>query len=92
MSRIERVEEKLKRLYPDAEIQVKDETHKHIGHREILSIVSPIETHLEIIVCHPSLSNRKTIEVYKEINKELTQEFKTGLHAVTITCLDSPPE
>lgn len=87
MSRVERVAEELKKAFPDAEaIEVQDKTEEHLGHREMLQCLSPVETHLDILIRSSSFEKRKTIEIHREINKILQKEFNSGLHAVNISC------
>ncbi|KAH9385391.1 BolA family transcriptional regulator, general stress-responsive regulator [Nematocida major] len=86
MPRIERIEKFIREKYPNASIRITDKTKEHLGHKEILSLDNPQETHLDIKVWDESFKGSRPIDSIREINKAIKGEFEQGLHAVTIDC------
>ncbi|KAI5179995.1 hypothetical protein NEOKW01_0324 [Nematocida sp. AWRm80] len=85
--RRERILKKLKEKYPEAKIRITDRTDEHIGHREMMDMLSPEETHLDIFINTKEFNNIPTVNAIREVNKLINDEFDNGLHAVSITCL-----
>lgn len=86
MSRIERIATAIQTRYPNGFVLIKDETKKHIGHREIIENQNPQETHLSIIVQDSEFESTPPINSIREINRLIKDEFSNGLHAVDIQC------
>ncbi|KAI5185591.1 BolA family transcriptional regulator, general stress-responsive regulator [Nematocida homosporus] len=92
MQRLERITKLLRGLYPEGRVEIVDQTHEHIGHREIAHDLSPSGTHLAITVYDLSFKNRRTLDIHREINRHLAEEFEKGLHAASIRCIDNLPQ
>ncbi|KAI5190195.1 hypothetical protein NEMIN01_0894 [Nematocida minor] len=92
MSRIERITKSIQNKYPHAVVNIKDETKYHIGHKEILDIQNPQETHLNITVYDTAFEDASPISSIREINRLIKDEFAQGLHAVKIACEGAPKE
>jgi len=86
MSRAERITKRIKEKYPGSEVSIHDETRSHIGHREMLSVNSPSETHLKIQVQAAEFQHMSLLEASRSINRLLKDELENGLHAVVIEC------
>ncbi|EHY65183.1 hypothetical protein NEAUS04_0377 [Nematocida ausubeli] len=86
MFRAERITKTILEKYPSAVVNIVDRTKEHAGHREMINIDDPQETHLDINVCDSSFEGCSPLSAIREINRLIKDEFTKGLHAVSITC------
>jgi BolA protein len=79
-----RIEKKLtESLHPEI-LEVKNNSHLHQGH---LGDDGSGETHFIISVKADSLENLNKVAAHRKINSLLSDEFKSGLHALEIKIL-----
>jgi len=79
MNRIDRVKLALQALSPKY-LEVRDETRLHKGHREA---TDGHHTHLRITISDVFIG-KTLLEKHREVKNLIQDEFKTGLHAVSI--------
>jgi stress-induced morphogen len=91
MGRAERIQKRLEKELPQAQVAIEDETPKHIGHKEMLGHSAPSETHLKIHVVSECFAGMRFLERNRKVNDLILDEFSSGLHAVNILC-DAPGE
>jgi len=80
MSRIERITEKLSVLRPHF-YEIIDESHKHASH------YNGIQSHIKIKISAKILQGKSLVANHRTINSLLTDEFQSGLHALSIEVL-----
>jgi len=83
MTRTTRIKQKLMVLKPQY-LEVIDETPKHAGHLENDELT---ETHLTLKIYADSLSEMPLVSQHKTIKNLLSDEFQSGLHALSIKVL-----
>jgi BolA protein len=83
MRRIDRIKEKLLSLNP-AYIEVIDDSIIHSNHS---GIKENTETHMRIIISTNMFQGKSLITQHRTINHLLQDEFKSGLHALSIRVL-----
>ena len=83
MTRTDRIRQKLMVLKPQY-LEIIDETPKHAGH---LGDNNALETHLSIKITATDLNPLTRIKQHQTINDLLTEEFDSGLHALSIKIL-----
>lgn len=81
MPSIKNIREKLSVLNPDF-CQVIDESDKHVGHQD-----AGLGTHFRIQLSTNSLRDKSLIEKHRIVHNLLVDEFKNGLHALSIKFL-----
>lgn len=81
MSRKEEIKTKLTSLKPHF-LQVTDESHLHSGHAGNPS--GTRESHFKLEIAARQLEHLSKIEQHRLINNLLAEEFKQGMHALTI--------
>ncbi|WP_040257195.1 BolA family protein [Rickettsia hoogstraalii] len=77
MSRIKRIQEKLSVLKPHFQ-EIIDESYKHASHYD------GIHSHIKIRIAAETLQGKSLIANHRTINNLLTDEFNSGLHALSI--------
>ena len=80
MSRYLRIKQILDILKPHY-LKIIDQTHLHANHSVGL------ETHFKIEISADLLKEKKLLEQHRIINDLLAEEFKNGLHAVSISII-----
>ncbi|MDE3059392.1 MAG: BolA family transcriptional regulator [Pseudomonadota bacterium] len=81
MNRSERIRFILTENLHPGHLEVRDESHKHIGHP---GARPGGETHYEIIIKSRGFNGMSRVERHQAVYKLLADELKTGLHAVRI--------
>jgi BolA protein len=79
MKRVESIKQKLSVLNPHY-LKIIDQTSLHASHIP----KSSEETHLKIEISAQILDRETTVKQHRLINKILEDEFKSGLHALSI--------
>lgn len=77
MERIERIKEKLSVLKPHF-CEIIDESYKHASHYD------GIQSHIKIKISTQILQGKSLVANHRIINNLLADEFKNGLHALSI--------
>ncbi len=81
MARKQRIKEKLSVLKPHL-CEIIDESYKHFNHQ-----YGGIESHLKLQISSALLLGKNLVEKHRMINSLLVDEFKDGLHALSIEIL-----
>jgi Stress-induced morphogen (activity unknown) len=82
-SLIDVVKEKIKKVIPDSNIEIIDNTHLHKHHKSF----NKSKTHLKIIIQSDILKNLKRIDSHKKITDILKDEIETKIHSLEIKIL-----
>ena len=81
MKRTKRIRKIIEKNFIDFDISVTDDSITHKGHN---NFDGKEETHIIIELKKKFNSDIKRLEIHKKINALLSEEFKTGLHALQI--------
>ena len=81
MNRKQRVNKILLNNFNDFSIEIKDNSHLHVGHH---NFNGNDETHLEILLTRNDSTNINRLQIHRKINDLIKNEFDTGLHAIEI--------
>jgi BolA protein len=77
MSRRERIQAKLESALSPLHLEVIDESHMH-------SVPEGAESHFKVIVVSEHFAQHKLLGRHRMVNRELSGEFETGLHAIAL--------
>ncbi len=77
MSRKERIEKKLESALSPMHLEVIDESHMH-------SVPEGAESHFKVLAVSERFADQKLVGRHRMVNRELSGEFETGLHALTL--------
>lgn len=80
MVRQKRIEDKLAAALQPVHLVVENESHKH-------SVAPGSETHFKVLVVSPAFDGKSLVERHRTVNGVLADDFKAGLHALTIRAL-----
>ena len=83
MKRQERLYKILSENLNPTQLFVIDDSHKHAGHLE----QNPKEKHFRVEIESPLLEGKPRVEAHRLIHELLSEELKTGLHALSIRLL-----
>ncbi|MBV1706646.1 MAG: BolA family transcriptional regulator [Hyphomicrobiales bacterium] len=81
MSRRDRIEQALTAALHPATLDVRDESHLHVGHA---GARPGGETHYRIIISARAFQGTTLVARHRLVNEALRDEFATGLHALAI--------
>ena len=81
MNRTKRIKDIIEKNFNEFNILVTDDSLAHKGHN---NFDGKEETHIIIELKKKYDFNIKRLEIHKKINTILSEEFKTGLHALQI--------
>ena len=84
MNRKEKIKQRLDVLNPQ-KLEIIDQTELHRGHKGVDD--SAQETHLLIRISATGLEGKSIVEKHRLIKRILCEEFKEGLHALSIKLL-----
>ena len=88
-TRAERIEQTLRAAFAPATLEVVDESKRHAGHAGRNGV--PVgETHYAVTMVAESLREKSRLERSRAVHEVLDSEFKSGLHALSLTL--SAPE
>ncbi|HEX3351071.1 MAG TPA: BolA family protein [Acetobacteraceae bacterium] len=88
VTRVQRIEAALRRLFAPAELAVIDDSHRHAGH----SGHRPEgETHYTVLVVSQAFRGQSRVARSRAVHEALAAEFGDGLHALSLT-LRTPEE
>ena len=85
MKRKKRIETILSKKFSFWKVEVNDISILHKGHN---NFDGNDETHFSIILSSDKQKKESKLEIHREINKLLKNEFKLGLHALEIKILN----
>ncbi|MBK8257487.1 MAG: BolA family transcriptional regulator [Polyangiaceae bacterium] len=78
-----RIVEKLTQGLAPLFLDVVNESHMH-------SVAPGSETHFKVLVVSPSFEGKSLVDRHRTVNGLLTEEFRDGLHALSIRALTPP--
>ena len=81
MKRKKRIYKILSDNLKEFSIQIIDNSHLHIGHNEF---DGKKETHLKIILTSRNSVKINRIDIHRQINRLLKNEYNSGLHSLEI--------
>ena len=81
MNRTKRIKNIIEKNFKEFSISVIDDSLAHKGHN---NFDGKEETHIIIVLKKKFNLDIKRLEIHKEINTLLSEEFKKGLHALQI--------
>lgn len=81
MNRAQRITNILTQQLAPGHLELIDESHKHAGHA---GAAPGGETHYRLVIASDKLSGMSKVKSHQAIYALLADEFKTGLHALSI--------
>ena len=81
MNRIERIKKILNQKFKPTHLILHDNSSNHKGHN---NFDGSDMTHLQLEISSNYFKNLKLVDIHREINFLIQQEFKEGLHAFEI--------
>ncbi|MEZ5938508.1 MAG: BolA family protein [Hyphomonadaceae bacterium] len=73
--------EALNRVFSPSILEIEDQSQLHAGHA---GARPGGETHYAVRIVADALAGKSRIERHRAVNDALAEEFRTGLHALTI--------
>jgi BolA family transcriptional regulator, general stress-responsive regulator len=86
--RADRIAEALRAAFPQAEVTVSDDSHRHAGHA---GARPEGETHYSVRVVSPAFAGMNRVARSRAVHAVLAVEFGSGLHALALE-LKAPDE
>ena len=81
------IEKKLTQKFSPTFLEVINNSHLHSGHFEARDEDMQNQTHFLIKISSDNFKNCTKINIHRQINEVLKDEFKRGLHALEIKVL-----
>ena len=81
MQRLERITSILEEATKPNHLEVRDDSHKHAGHS---GAREGGETHYTLVIESELFRGMSKVQTHQHIYRLLDEEFKTGLHALSI--------
>lgn len=78
------IENKLINYFDPEFLEIIDNSYLHQGHLEMQNSQNSGETHFLIKIASKKFINQSKIEIHRQINNLLKEEFTAGLHALEI--------
>jgi len=78
VSRLKRLQAILNQALQPVELVIDDESHLHAGRK--------VETHFKVLVVSEKFAGLSRVDRQKQVNELLADEFKSGLHALSLRC------
>jgi len=69
-------------------LEIKDDSWKHASHAAMKGL-SVQETHFSIKIVSPCFENKSLLQRHRMVQNLLQEEFKSGLHALSLSTLTS---
>lgn len=85
MNRKKRIKTLLSNYFLNYEIEVFDNSSEHIGHN---NFTGSEESHFKIILTNKIKNIKNKLQIHREINDLLTNEFSSGMHALEIKIIN----
>ena len=84
MKRMQRIKKLLSNKFSKISIEVRDNSHLHVGHN---NFDGNNETHIQVLLSiNPNLKINR-LKIHREINHILKNEFDTGMHSLEISII-----
>jgi BolA protein len=90
-SRYERLRAILIARFSPEHLEIIDESAKHAGHAHPTERPTGGETHYRLLMVSDAFKGRPRLARSRSVHEALDTEFKTGLHAISLT-LKTPAE
>lgn len=90
MNRQERIQDILQAKFAPVVLEIADQSRKHASHAARDGL-EPGETHYKVVMVSAALAGQSRLARQRAVNEALEPEFKTGLHALSLT-LKTPDE
>ena len=89
MARGDAIREKLTNAFAPVELRVVDDSARHAGHAGAMtSGRGPAgETHYDVVIVSDRFAGLTRVERQRRVYAELAEEFRGGLHALTLKAL-----
>ena len=84
MNRMERIKNLLSNKFINFSIEVRDNSHLHVGHN---NFDGENETHIQILLSNNSNQKIRRIDLHRQINDILKNEFDNGMHSLEISII-----
>ena len=81
MNRKERIKEILLQALHPTHLEIEDQSDAHKGHK---GTHDNGETHYQVTISSSQFNDKSKVESHRLINKLLSEEFVSGLHALSI--------
>ena len=81
MSRKQRINKILLKVYKEFSIEIIDNSHLHSGHN---NFDGSNETHMKIILNNKFSKSINRLNIHRNINELMKNEFQNGLHSLEI--------
>ncbi|KAI8806996.1 bola-like protein-domain-containing protein, partial [Cladochytrium replicatum] len=78
------IKEKLTARFEPAVLQLRNDSSKH-AHHQAMRGVSSQETHFAVTIVSDAFKGQNLVNRHKSVYEVLGEEFKAGLHALSIT-------
>ncbi|EPZ34476.1 bola-like protein [Rozella allomycis CSF55] len=80
------MESKLTAAFKPSKLVIVDESNQHAGHAGVADAPSP-ETHFNITIVSDEFKGKISVQRHRSVYKVLDDEFKKGLHALSLKTL-----
>jgi BolA protein len=90
-SRYDRIRDILFARFSPDRLEIEDESAKHAGHAHRTGAPTGGETHYRLLMVSDAFAGQPRIARSRVVHEALETEFKTGLHAISLT-LKAPDE
>ena len=80
MTRIQRIEDALRRAFPDAQLELDDESHLHAGHAG----AATGRGHFRLRIVSAAFAGQSPIARHRTVYAALGELMQTDIHAVSI--------
>ena len=83
MSRIERIRAQLERTWPDAAVELIDDSHRHAGHAG----ARDGRGHFRLHIVASAFTGLRPLQRHQLVYRALDELMRTDIHALSITAL-----
>ena len=84
MNRMQRINNLLSNKFTNFSVEVRDNSHLHVGHN---NFDGENETHIQVLLSINSNEKINRLNIHREINDILKNEFDTGMHSLEISII-----
>ena len=81
------IHDKLTQSFAPEHLRVSDESANHAGHAGVLESGRSGETHFHVLIVSARFAGLSRVERQRRVYAELAEEFRGGLHALSLTAL-----
>ena len=84
MKRMQRIKNLLSNKFSNFSIEVRDNSYLHVGHN---NFDGENETHIQVLLSINSNQKISRLNIHREINDMLKNEFDSGMHSLEISII-----